>query len=292
MSNNNPLVTVDNRGCLFNVVGATESIPARLISTFRASHEAKLVLFGGGVKGFTQEHIDQMLPWVRAGFKGFRGVALSGGTAYFDKESGTLKSAIVTAIPAVLAAQYECIAIGTFPRVEDFAFDRSLHYLYTDTYGAVVDDRYHHIISIQKSASETLGWDGDLKQRFAIFDMLKDWQSVYVIINGGAVTRDEAYMAIERGIPVVVARGSGREADALVAAVENDSFSLTAKEERTKAGSDTVKLAAVDEIVEKCKATLKDRKHLVHVVDYGDGPGLLAKMVELKVVDAIDGGAA
>ena len=49
MSNNNPLVTVDNRGCLFNVVGATESIPARLISTFRASHEAKLVLFGGGM---------------------------------------------------------------------------------------------------------------------------------------------------------------------------------------------------------------------------------------------------
>ena len=285
MTNQFPKVTVDPRGCIFSVVGANESIPLRFLSSFRASQQPRVAVFGGGVKNFTEEAIAKMAPWVLAGFKGFRGVALSGGTAYFDSTTGKLKSEIVTAIPAILSAENECIAIGTFPRVEELALDREKHFVLTDTYGAVVDDRYHHIASIQKNAAETLDWDGDLAQRFSVLDMLKDWKRVYVIINGGPVTRDEAYMALEHGIDVVVAKNSFREADALVAAVERDDFSDTAKEQRTKAKDDAVKLAAVDAIVERCKSILKDRKHLVHVVEYGDQEALRAKMVELNIVE-------
>ncbi len=281
MTNQSPLLTVDPRGCIFSVVGSSENIPDRVIDTFRAAGAMEAVIVGGGVKGFAKEDVEAMLPWVLGGFKNFRGVAVSGGTAYFERESGKFKSEIVTAIPAALAAAYKCIAFGTFPRVEEFAVDREFHFLFTDTYGAVVDDRYHHICAIQKNASDVMGWDGDLAQRFEILKLLEDWTTVYLIINGGAVTRDEAYLALESNIPVVVARGSGREADALVAAVENDDFSLTAKEQREKAGDDAAKMAIVDGIVEKCKATLAGRKHLVHVVDYGDADALNAVLKSL-----------
>jgi len=285
MSTQRPLATVDTRGCRFSVVGHDEDLPKLLLSSIGESTQERVLFIGGGVKGLSPEAAAAMMPWMSAGLKGFAGVALSGGTAYFDKESGRLKSEIVTAIPAVLAAENHCIAIGTFPRVADFAFNRDLHYLYTDEYGTVVDDRYHHVVSIQRNASDVLGWDGDLEQRFKLFHLLENWTCVYIILNGGDVTRDEAYMALELGVPVVVARGSGREADALIAAVENDDFSLTAKEQRVRAGTDADKLALVDGIVEKCKAILKDRKQLVRVVEYGDVDSLRAAMVELNIID-------
>ncbi len=281
MTTHIPLKKVDDRGCIFSVIGTSESIPQHVINTLRQAAVMECAVIGGGVKGLSQADAKKMMPWVKAGFRDFTGVVVSGGTAYVDPETGELLSDVVTAVPAVLAAQSPCIGLGFFPRVEEFAFDRTLHYLFTDKYGSVVDDRYHHICAIQQNASDVLDWDGDLKQRFTLIDSLQDWSVVYLIINGGAVTRDEAYMAIEHNIPVVVARGSGREADALVAAVESGDFTLTAAEQRAKAGSDATKVAAVDGIVEKCKSTLKGREHLVHVVDYGDGEALRAVLKEL-----------
>lgn len=280
-----PIILVDDRGCIFSVVGAHENMPPRFISSIRAAEVMQIVTIGGGVKGIGADQVAKMLPWVRAGFKGFRGVLLSGGTAYFDKTTGALKADVVTSIPAVLAAEERLIAIGTFPRVENFAIDRQYHYLYTDGWGAIVDPRYHHVAAIQQSASDVLGWDGDLKQRFAVLDMLEDWRQAYLIINGGAVTRDEAYMALKRDMPVIVARGSGREADALILAAEEGDFSLTAKEDRDKAGTDTDKIKKVDAIVDECRAILEGRESLVHPVDFGDGDALYAALNELGFFD-------
>lgn len=276
-----PLVTVDERGCIFSVVGAAESMPAVFLASIRKALAMELLWFGGGVKNFKPEHTAKMMPWILEGLKGFGGVAFSGGTAYFDAETGSIKSDIVTAIPAVLAQNFKCVAIGTFPRVADWALSRQFNHLFTDAYGAVVDNRYHHVAAIQKNASEVLDWDGDLSQRFTVVDALTGWKKALLIINGGAVTRDgEIYPAIARGIPVVVAKGSFREADALVAATEGD-WTLTAAEERTKAGDDKDKIAKVDAIVAKCQRILKGKKHLVHPVDYGDGAALRSKLEEL-----------
>lgn len=276
-----PLKTVDNRGCRFSVASTAESVPQHVINTLRQAASMECAIFGGGVAGLSAAEAAKMIPWLKAGFRGFTGVAISGGTTSIDPETGELLSGFVTAAPSVLAAESECIAVGFFGRVDEWAFDRTLHYLHTDEYGNVVDDRYHHICAIQESASKVLGWDGDLPQRFTLLDSLEDWTLVYVIINGGGVTRTEAYMALEHNIPVVVARGSGREADALVAAVEKGDFTLTAAEQRKKAGDDTGKIAAVDAIVEKCKSTLKGREHLVHVVDFGDDEALRAVLEEI-----------
>lgn len=278
-----PRVTVDNRGCIFSVVGNQESLPAKFIASIRQAKAMELVIFGGGVKGFKEADRAAMEPWVTGGFGSkFGGVAMSGGTAYFDKETGKLKTDIVTSIPVILAANSDCVAIGTFPRVADWALDREHHFLYTDAYGAVVDDRYHHIAAVQANASDVLDWDGDMDRRWTVIDALTDWKRVYVIINGGGVTRDaEAYASLEHGVPVIVAKGSGREADALVAAVEKGDFSLTCAEERAKAGTDTTKVAKVDAAVERCKQILKGREHLVHVIPYGDPAAFNAKLVEL-----------
>lgn len=277
-----PKVSVDARGCIFSVVGNQESMPAHFLTSIRQAKTRELMIFGGGVKGFKPEDVAKMIPWVLEGCKDFQGVAFSGGTAYFDKATGALKAEVVTSIPAVLAASYECVAIGTFPRVENWAFDRTHHYMYTDAYGAVVDDRYHHIAAIQKNASEVLDWDGDMERRFTVVDALSDWRQVYFIINGGAVTRDgEAYAAIKRGMNVIVAKGSAREADALVAAVESGDWTKTAAEERAKAGTDTAKLAKVDAIVAACQTILKGNEGLVNIVNYGDGAGLNSTLKKL-----------
>lgn len=271
-----PLVTVDARGCLFSVVGNQESMPATFLASIRKAKAMELLLIGGGVKGFKPEHSALMKPWILEGLKGFVGVAFSGGTAYYDKETGALKSDIVTSIPAYLAEANECVAIGTFPRVYEWALSREHGHLFTDNYGAVVDNRYHHVAAVQKSASEVLDWDGDLERRFTVVDALTDWAKAYLIINGGAVTRDgEIYAAISKGIPVIVAEGSFREADALVAALKGD-WTLTAAEERAKAGEDTAKIAAVDAIVAKCKGILAGNENLVTVVKYGDSAALTA----------------
>lgn len=288
--NASPIVTVDARGCIFSVVGNQESMPAQFLASVRKAKAMELLLIGGGVKGFKPEHTAKMGPWVLNGLKGFGGVAFSGGTAYFDKETGALKSDIVTSIPAILAAENECVAIGTFPRVADWALDREHHFLYTDNYGAVVDDRYHHIAAIQANASDVLDWDGDLERRFTVVDALTDWAKAYLIVNGGAVTRDgEIYAAIRRGIPVIVAKGSFREADALVAALDGD-WSLTAAEERAKAGDDAAKIAKVDAIVARCQETLEGNEHLVNVVEYGDAEALTATAKKLGLLGGEDAG--
>ena len=105
MTNAKPLITVDARGCLFSVVGNQESMPATFLASIRKAKAMELLLIGGGVKGFKPEHSAQMKPWILEGLKGFVGVAFSGGTAYYDKETGQLKSDIVTSIPAYLAAE-------------------------------------------------------------------------------------------------------------------------------------------------------------------------------------------
>jgi hypothetical protein len=279
-----PIVTVDARGCLFSVVGNQESMPATFFASIRKAKAMELLLIGGGVKGFKPEHSAQMKPWILEGLKGFVGVAFSGGTAYYDKETGALKSDIVTSIPAYLAAENECVAIGTFPRVADWAFDRDHGHMYTDAYGAVVDNRYHHVAAVQRNASEVLDWDGDMERRFTVVDALTDWTKAYLIINGGAVTRDaEIYAAIAKGIPVIVAEGSFREADALVAALKGD-WTLTAAEERAKAGEDKAKIEKVDAIVARCQGILKGKEGLVNVVKYGDSAALNATAKKLGLL--------
>lgn len=278
-----PKKSLDVRGCILSIVGTGEEAPAHFLSSIRQAGAAELAVFGGGCKFFTPDMVAKLAPWVTGGFTDkFVGVAMSGGTANVDKD-GKLLTDMVTSIPPILAAQSECVAIGTFPRVYEFALSRETNHLLTDNYGAVVDNRYHHTAAVQKNASEVLDWDGDLKQRFAIIDLLSDWTKAYVIINGGGVTRDEAYMAIRAGIPVIVARGSKREADALVAALDGD-WSLTAKEERDKATGKLegaaldAAIAKIDGIVDTCKQTLEGKESLVNVVDYGDEAGLTAKL--------------
>lgn len=277
-----PKVSVDDRGCIFSVVGSQESMPAHFVASIRRARAMELVIFGGGVKGFAAEDVAKMVPWVVGGFEGFGGVAMSGGTAYFDKATGRLLVNAVTSIPPVLAHHNECVAIGTFPRVEHWAMNREHHFLHTDKYGAVLDDRYHHIAAVQQNASDVLGWQGDMEKRFSVVDALTDWRKVYVIVNGGAVTRDdEAYAALSRSMNVIVARGSKREADALVAAVEKDDWTLTAAEERAKAGTDAAKIKDVDAIVARCQSILAGKKDLVKIVDYGDAPGLNSTLKSL-----------
>ncbi len=215
-----PKKIVDTRGCLFTVVSTAEEMPKHFLGTIRHAHTQEVAIFGGGMKNFTPDMVAKLVPWVEGGFtEKFAGVAMSGGTANWDVSTGELQSDVVTAIPPVLAAHSPCIAIGTFPRVYNFALDRQHNHLLTGS-TTVVDNRYHHTVCVQESASVPLSWSGDLTQRFAVLDLLSDWKKVFVMINGGGVSRDEAYMALAAGIPIILGKGTKRETDALIAAFE------------------------------------------------------------------------
>lgn len=278
-----PKIVADARGSRLITIRQGEIAPMDFLGLATTPGVAReVVRFGGGCKGFTPELVSRLHPMHIEALTGFCGVAFSGGTANADAD-GNLKDDMVTNIPARLAEAFPCIAIHTTPRTAVLAQDYKTGRVVADGYGGRLDNRAHANMVVEKDPYSVVGWDGDL---VTYLDMMKTWQdagfrTMIEVINGGDVTRDEIYGGLARGIPVLVLKGSLREADAFIAAVDKGDWTLTAKEMRDKLVSKNADTKPVDEIIAKCQAILSvaDTK-LISVENYGDAAGLRSSYVK------------
>jgi hypothetical protein len=188
----------------------------------------------------------------------YRGVVMSGGTAIADDDD-KLGHNMVTNVPAVLRTAYGVTAMSTTPRTNDMALERNHGGLVvgSDKYTRI-DYRQDAAAVMQVSASQRMGWDGDVPTYLDFMEELMEagYKGGIISLNGGDITRDEIYGALSRGIPVIAVEGSLRETDAFIMAFRDGDWSATCAEKRAKlikAGKDP---AECDTIVAACQEIL------------------------------------
>lgn len=274
-----PNYAVDNRGCLFTVMNPNEPLPPAFKLKAADAQSRAIIRIGGGCKGISAAAQEGMVPYFVEAFKGFAGVAFSGGTVNRD-QSGQLMADMVTNIPAVLAHHFSCIALSTTPRTDDMFVDRLRAGVAIGD--QALDIRQHAIAVVQVSAAQKAqAWDLDLPVYFDFMENLAEqgWKAALIALNGGEITRDEIYGALRRGIAVIVVEGSLRESDAFVKAFRDGDWSYTAAEFKAKQLAKGTPAQAVEQkvaaIVADCKDVLSktDRK-LVSIVQLNDAKGL------------------
>lgn len=282
-----PQAIVDERGCQTHVMNVTDVVPpafANLVSITAKGADGEDVEFdqvviriAGGCKHISPEVVDAMPGYFLNAFRTvdddgktvstFRGTAFSGGTANMD-EDGQFGLGMVTNMPAVLAANYPCIAMSTTPRTAIMALDHGSGGLIVDDWGGRIDPRQHGALIVQEDPAEVLDWNGDLE---TYLTLLEGWQQAgykvaIIAMNGGGVTRDEIYGALKRGIHVIAVEGSLRETDAFVKAWRDGDWSDT--DESVRADCEAIVDSADDDLVSI--VPLNDAEALREVlVEYG-----------------------
>lgn len=277
----------DPKGCLITVVNPKEPLPPSFQLKATGAKQRVIIRITGGCKGMTKEASAGMIPFFVNGFRNgeteFQGVAISGGTANRD-DNGVIISDMVTTVPAELAMVMDCVALATTPRTDDLYADRRRAGLAVGE--TALDIRGHGCAIVQIDAATAAGWDADLPTYFNFMSNLKEADFIPAIIamNGGDITRDEIYEAINRGFSIIAVEGSLRETDAFIAAFRDGDWSLTCAEQRAKLvtrGKSEAEIAdIIDPIVAKCKAAVDamDRS-LVSIVPVNDSAALSKALV-------------
>lgn len=287
-----PIAHADKNGFLFSVMRQDEPLPAEFKLQASAAEHRVAIRVTGGCKFFTPALLDGLVPFFVDSARErdaagkvtheFRGVIMSGGTA--DRtDDGIYKQNMVTIIPgAYVEAGLPCVALSTTPRTGILAANRDGAGLMVG--GSHIDLRQHGGLIVQESAAiHTGNWGYDLPIYLTFLADLasQGWKTGIESLNGGGITRDELYGALELGLPITAVRGSLRETDAFIAAVTKGDFTLTAVEDRAnleKKGLDAATIASrVDPIIDRCKAIIAaGNKDLLAVVDANDAASMRA----------------
>ncbi|HET9411232.1 MAG TPA: hypothetical protein VFO38_00035, partial [Candidatus Saccharimonadales bacterium] len=93
----------------------------------------------------------------------------------------------------------------------------------------------HFLWLVQKNASDTSGWDGDVQLYLDAMELVRDsgeGEAAQFVWSGGGVTANEIEGALERGIPLFLPRGSGRIVDGTINALEGKWNHVTENRER------------------------------------------------------------
>jgi hypothetical protein len=210
-----------------------EPLPTR-IATLVAEEgiTPQVISFGGGNNGLSEELKGAMPGYFGDGFRGFTGTAFSGGTGHFNAERDHTSFEITT-VPPLLASQNDCAAIGMTPMTTTPSLQHHSGSVNCDDYGGELDPRHHANVVVSNKPSDVyLGWNGDLKQRYAFFEELLElgYKVGVFIFNGGDVTTEEIYRAVEltpAGLELFVVEGSQREADKFVRAYRDGKVEAT-----------------------------------------------------------------
>ena len=251
------------------------SITAKGADGEDVSFDRVVIRIAGGCKNISPEVVDAMPGYFLDAFRTvdddgetvsvFRGTAFSGGTANIDDE-GVFGLGMVTNMPAVLAANYPCVAMSTTPRTAIMALNHETGGLIVDSYGGRIDPRQHGALIVQEDPAEVLDWNGDLETYLTLMEGWKQagFKVAVIAMNGGGVTRDEIYGALKRGIHVIAIEGSLRETDAFIKAWRDDDWSETAEDVR-----------------EDCQAIVEGAdEDLVSIVAINDAEALREVLVE------------
>lgn len=220
------------RGCAFDVVSDGQAFNSAMVNApFIDGNQAIAVRYAGGCKGLTPEIIAGMPAYFTAAHKGVgKIVAFSGGTINTEdtvvdgKTVRSTKGFAITYVPSLLKAAYGCYAISTTPRTDQMSLDAEFGGVILTDYQDRVDFRQDRAVIVQVDPADIAESDWS-KDVVPYLNLMQSWQKqgvkvAVVAFNGGAVTKDEIYLALERGIPVIAVRGSGRETDVFIDAFE------------------------------------------------------------------------
>lgn len=221
-------------GCAFDVVSDGNPFNTNLVNApFLPGNLPVAVRYAGGCSGIDAETVAKMPAYFEAAHRGVgKIVAFSGGTVVTeDKVEGgkTVRTPVgftITYVPSLLREKYGCYAISTTPRTEQMRLDRDFGGVILTGGETVnrVDYRQDRAVIMQVDAADIAESDWS-KDVIPYLTLLAAWQKqgvavAVVAFNGGGVTKKEIYWALERGVPVIAVRGSGRQTDAFIEAFE------------------------------------------------------------------------
>lgn len=223
------------RGCKVDIVNDGTQLPEGFEALpFEPGIEPVVIRFAGGCNGLTPDIIAAMPEFFLTAFRGFKGVAFSGGTMKvtpsFD-EGGkrtvyTPEGFTITYVPALLAANYPCLAVSTTPRTDQISLDEEFGgVILTDALDRI-DFQQHRAILIQKDGTEIAEDEVDWAKDVLVYlNQMVSWmrkgvRCAILACNGGGATWKEIIWALERDIPVYAVRGSGRKTDEFITKFE------------------------------------------------------------------------
>lgn len=228
-----------NRGCAFDVVSDGNPFNTNLVNApFLPGNLPIAVRYAGGCSGIDAETVARMPAYFEAAHRGVgKIVAFSGGTVVTeDKEQDgkTVRTPVgftITYVPSLLKRLYGCYAISTTPRTDQMTLDNDFGGVILTDGMDRVDFKQDRAVIMQVDAADIAESDWS-KDVIPYLTLLSAWQKqgvavAVVAFNGGGVTKKEIYWALERGVPVIAVRGSGRQTDAFIEAFEKGEAKVT-----------------------------------------------------------------
>lgn len=227
------------KNCAFDVVSDGQAFNASFVNApFLPGNEAKVIRYAGGCNGLDEALKAGLPAYITEAHKGIgKIVAFSGGTIKtVDRtvesqtgEKGTVREVVdfvITHIPSLLRKEYGCYAMSTTPRTTQMTLERQFGGLMA-TGEEHVDYRQDRAVIIQKDAVDIADSDVDwAKDVLPYLGLMQKWQEQGVNcavlgFNGGGATWKELVWAVERSIPVLLIRGSGRKTDEFITKFES-----------------------------------------------------------------------
>jgi hypothetical protein len=201
----------------------------------------------GGADGLTDAQLARLRPLFE---EGLAPLADALGACVIDGGTDTGVMALIGQARAKLGASFPLIGVTASGTVkpDDSAAGRAA--------AATLEPNHTHVVLVPGARwGDESQWLADVATRIA-----GDAPSVTMVVNGGAVTVDDAELSVAAGRPVLVIAGSGRAADELAAAMQKPSQDQQAS-----------KLAG---------------SGLVEAVDLADGPQAIARAVAAVLTTA------
>lgn len=216
-----PYTVTTPEGIKLLVMNSDDAVPAAFALVGTTANRKVAVRVMGGCKNMGPEDKVEMLDFFAAGFRGFEGVILSGGTRA-TTEDGNIDP-MVTDVPGYIASKNPgSVALGTVPRTDIMRLVDESRLVFDEW--NVPNPSMSALLIVQNGPNDKADWDGDVA---TYFQLMSDWQShggftalAGVVWNGGGVTLDEANECARRGWPTILVRGSGRGADEIIGKLE------------------------------------------------------------------------
>jgi|AGTN01.1.fsa_nt_gi hypothetical protein len=220
-------------GCALDVVCDGQDFNANFVNApFIPGNEQKVIRYAGGCANLDEALKAGMPQYFIDAHKGIgKIVAFSGGTiSTVDNIVGgrTVRERTdfaITYIPSLLKGAYGVYAMSTTPRTGQMELDGDFGGLLVNGHDRI-DYKQDRAVIIQKDAidipADAVDWAKDV---LPYLNLMQSWQKrdvncAVLGFNGGGATWKELVWAVERSIPVLLIRGSGRKTDEFIAQFE------------------------------------------------------------------------
>lgn len=277
------LTTVN--GGILHVQDDGDSLPDVMMAIAATAKHKTIVRGIGGVAGLKLEERAALVPYFLKGFKSgdrnFQGVISSGGTAEWRYEHGNnyLDPSIVQ-VAAAIGAEFGAVVIHTTPQTSHLQQHREDGRL---VMGGNINDKWtgfdprsdFQLIIRPSGHALSSAWDLDTPhyRRFMANLAKLTWPAGGFMFNGGLISLIESIELLALKMPIIPVRGSGRECDALIKAIEKGDYSDVALETKKKLESRGKPLDDYVKAVNRTREVLEGIEctcDLVHIANFGE----------------------